>query len=324
LKLILICGVAVALGLLATTGGTPSVRERELDTGRLVLRASAEADPFMLRRAATAVRDLEDSAARRALARAASALAEGDRSELISGLLVYGTVLERHGEYAEAVEIYRAVLCAEPSDVLAALHTARAARKAGRRKEAVELYRQAGAATPHGHPIGLMARIGESLVSERPLEELTAALRAARSARDTEAMAVAREERARLHLAAGKPGAALRDLGAAAARFPARVDRVRVLHQMAEILVLEGDALAAREALLCALDHAGDPHRGHTLQRLRTLARSMGDELELRRHRGRISRDLVILVPARMRARTTRSRVRQVSRLRDLLPPCRC
>lgn len=314
----------MTLGLLATTGSTPSVRERELDTGRLVVRASAGRDPFVLRRAASAVRDLEESAARRALARAASALADSDRAALISGLLAYGTVLERHGEYAEAVEVYRAVLGAEPADVLAALHTARAARKAGRREEAVELYRRAGAAAAPGRPIGLMVRIGEALVSERPLEELTAALRAARRARDAEAMAVAREERARIRLEASDPGAALRDLGAAAARFPARVDRVRVLHRMAEILVSQGDAVAAREALLCALDHVGEAHRGHTIQRLRTLARSMGDELEQRRTRGQASGPLVTLVPARMRPLATRSRVRQIRRLRDLIPPCGC
>jgi tetratricopeptide (TPR) repeat protein len=261
---------------------TASLRERELETGRLILRAAAKRDAFLTRRATEAAAALDASPARRALVRCADALAgQGDVS---AGLLAFGAVLERHGEHDAAYEAYRASL-PNTSDSCAGLHVARAARRSGRREEALEMYRRLGTDCDDRH-VRLLARIGEALVSADPLSSLTSAIGAARAAHDAEALAVAREERARYQLAACNFDGALRDLAGAAVRFHDCVDRVRVLHRMGELLSARGDLDAAREVLLAALDIVDDRARAHTVQRLRTVARSMGDQLELRRTRG--------------------------------------
>lgn len=270
---------------------TASVRERELETGRLMLRAATNGDGFLVRRAAEAAAALEASPARRALVRCAHALSDG--GDVASGLTAYGAVLERHGEHDAAYEVYLTCLPLT-TDRCAGLHVARSARRSGRREEALAMYRRLGTECDDGH-VQLLARIGEALVSPDPLDALTTTLQAARAAKDAEAVALAREERARYQLAARRIDRALRDLAAAATRFRNPVDRVRVLHRMAELLSARGDLDAAREVLLTTLEIVDDRARAHTVQRLRTIARSMGDQLELRRTRGRGNATLTTL-----------------------------
>jgi tetratricopeptide (TPR) repeat protein len=300
-----------------------SVRERELEVGRLVLRAVSGRDAFLTRRASAAVAALDGSAARRALRRVVRALAEADDRAVRAALPSYGATLEQHGAHEAAAEVYELAMRLWPGDAAATLHAARAARRSGRRDDALRLYRRAGqecAGDPH---MSLLVRIGEALVSKQPLESLTAVVRDARRAADRDALAIAREERARL-ASRERNGLAVRDLAAAAGRYSDRTDRVRVLHLLAELLSGRGDLLGAREALLAAAEQAGATHRGHSVQRLRTVARSLGDELELRRSRGQAAAGPVTLAPARRPGSRGRSAAPRLGWLRSLLsvPAC--
>ncbi|HSJ24835.1 MAG TPA: tetratricopeptide repeat protein [Longimicrobiales bacterium] len=308
---------------LATTTSTVSVRERELEVGRVVLQAAMTGHPFLVRRAGELVTGLENGPARRPLRWTLEQAADGSSAtpRVITGLLGYGAVLERHGEHGEAEHVYRAVLELRPRDASVALHVARAARKAGRREEALALYRHAGQCAGGDTHMQLLVATGEALVSDDPDQRLTAVIVSARRAGKRDAEAVAREERARVRLSARRGGAALRDLLAAAVRFRDAHDRVRVLHRAAELLTARGDLPAAREALLTALDVVPDAHRGHTLQRIRTVARAQGDELELRRSRGRGASPVVTLAPSPARRPAAASAVRHVRRLRDVVTP---
>jgi tetratricopeptide (TPR) repeat protein len=298
-----------------------SVREREVEVGALVVRAAGVRDAFLVRRAGEAVAALEASPVRRALTRATEGLNESDEERVATGLLSYGAVLERYGVHDEAARVYGAVMTSRPGDARVTLHTARAARKAGRRDEAAALYRCAAEQAGGNVRMALLVRIGEALVSDDTCSGLDAVIRDARRARDGDALAIAREERARLHVAARRNPAALRDLAAAAGRYTDRVDRVRVLQRMAELLSSRGDLMAAREVLLAALEQAGGAQRAHTVQRLRTVARAMGDQLELWRSRGQGASSLTTLtpVPAR-RVAPADSLVPRLRRWRSLLP----
>jgi tetratricopeptide (TPR) repeat protein len=311
---------------LAIIEGQATIRERELEVGRLVLRAARAGDPFLVRRALKAVGELEAGPARRALRHAVEGLADlseagaKNNDAVARGLLGYGAVLERHGVHEGAEEVYRAVLDGSPEDARMMLHVARAARKAGRREEALELYRRAGQQCGSDVHMRLLVGIGEALLAESPEAALTEVLHAARRADANVAVAVAREERARLRVAA-RGGGALRDLASAALRYRDPQDRVRVLYRLAELLTARGDLPAAREALLAAQDAGTSAQRGHTVQRLRTVARALGDELELRRSRGQGSGSLVTLAPAGARRRSAMlsSRTPRIRRLRDIL-----
>jgi tetratricopeptide (TPR) repeat protein len=297
-----------------------SLRERELEAGRLVVRAVIAGHSWLLRRAMTAVSTLESGPARRPLKLAVErALDAADfDEEVCAGVLGYGAVLERHGEYVEAEQVYAAVLMQRPSDSSVALHAARAARRAGRREAALRLYRRAGEHAGGDAHMQLLVRIGEALVSDAPEPALTAVIRAARQARNRVAVAIAREERALLRIRTRRSAAALRDLLFAAARYRDVQDRLRVLHRAAELLSARGDLLAAREVLLAARDMAGETQRSHTVQRLRTVARALGDDLELRRTRGQGNTGIVTLAPVR-RATHRTVLLQRVCSLRDML-----
>lgn len=305
-----------------------SVRERELEVGRLVLRAAATGDSFLLRRAQQAVSSLDAGPARRALRRVVDGLAGGDDAAAQGGLLAYGGVLERHAVYDVAADVYRQVMESRPGDARVTLHAARAVRRAGRRSEALELYREAGQQSGEDGHLLLLVRIGEALVSETPVDALSDVVRDARRTGDMDALAIAREERSRFRAAAGHSGRAIRDLAAAAGRYTDRIDRVRAAHSMGELLSARGDLAGAREALLAALDLVHDAQRGHTVQRLRTVARAMGDELELRRSRGQAAKGgLVTLAPMPRKLNTgTTMRIPPTApalrRWRSALPVC--
>jgi hypothetical protein len=295
-----------------------SVRERELDAGRLVVRAVMSGHPWLLRRARGVVSDLESGPARRPLRLAVERAvdAPGFGEEVCAGVLGYAAVLERHGEYVEAEDVYAAVLRQRPSDSCVALHAARAARKAGRREAALRMYRHAGEHAGGDAHMQLLVRIGEALVAEAPESALTSVISTARRADNRVALAIAREERALLRIRARRSRAALRDLLVAAVRYRDVQDRVRVLHHAAELLSSRGDLLAAREVLLAARDIGGAAQRAHTVQRLRTVARALGDDLELRRTRGQGSPGIVTLAPVR-RAVHSSALLRRIRFVRD-------
>jgi hypothetical protein len=202
-----------------------------------------------------------------------------------------------------------------------ALHAARAARKANRREAALELYRRAADGAQSNTRMQLMVAIGEALVSMEPERKLGAVLRRARAVGDRIAVAIAREERACIRARATRTTAALRDLMSAAVRYTETQDRIRVLHRMGDLLTARGELMAAREALLAAVDlAAGTTQRPHTVQRLRTVARALGDDLGVRRTRGQGSASLVMLAPVTRRAATALSpTLPRVQRLRDTL-----
>jgi tetratricopeptide (TPR) repeat protein len=296
-----------------------TLRQRELEAGRVVLRAVLSLHPFLLRRAAALVDELEGAAVRRPLRRTLESAADGeDPAGMSAGLLGYGCLLERHAEYAEAERVYRVVLSLQPGSAATALHAARAARRAGRRDEALALYRQAGEHASGDEPMQLLARTGEALVAEAPELALTSVIAAARKAGLAHVVAIALEERAGVRIAERRVAAALRDLLVAAGRFNDSHDRVRVLHRLADLLTARGDLAAAREALLTALDLVHEAQRGHTIQRLRTVARAMGDSIELHRRRGQGNAGLVTLAPVRGRAGVApAAAARRIRRLRD-------
>lgn len=302
-------------------GAPASVRQRELEAGRLVL-AAAAAGSFVARRAADDARALGPGPARRALVHAADACRSGDQAAARSGLLAYGAVLERHGLHVDAGEVYRGVLTLFGDDAHVALHAGRAARRASDRAEAMRLYAIAARHANGETTLTLLARMGAALLADDPIAELASVIHAARRARAWEAYAIGREERARLERAAGRSGAAVRDLVAALRRYPDRQDRMRVLHALADLLIARGDLAGAREALLAALELARPSARGHTVHRLRMLARLMGDELELLRSRGSAAPTIVTLMPPRERiARDVRSLAPRLRRMRDLMSP---
>lgn len=292
------------------------MRERELEVGRVVLRAVSARHPFLLRRAEGDATALEGGPARRPLRRAVECAQDGDASGAVAGLLGYGSVLERHGEYVEAETVYRAAMALDESDSCLALHAARAARKAGRRDAAMALYRHAGEKSAGNARMQLLVRIGEALVSSDPEGRLSRVLAAARREGLRDVVAIAREERALVRLYARRRHAAVRDLLRAAAGFRDSQDRVRVLHRLADLLSASGDLHAARETLHAALDIATEAQRAHTVQRLRTVARAAGDEVAMRRTRGQGATAMVTLAPAR--AAGGRSVARHVRRLRDI------
>jgi tetratricopeptide (TPR) repeat protein len=305
---------------LAVTTSPISVRKKELEAGRIVLRAMTGGHPFLVRRAHAAVAALDSGPARRPLLRTIECVAEtpDDVAGAVLALLGYGSVLERHGEYREAEQVYRAVLPLRPDDSRIPLHAARAARKAGDRAAALALYRLAGERAGGDSHMQLLVQVGQALIADEPEHALTSVVAAARTAGNREVEAVAREERARLRQGTRRGGAALRDLVAASGRFRDSHDRIRVLHRAAELLTARGDLLAAREALLTALDLASETQRGHTVQRLRTVARAMGDDVALRRTRGQGTTTLVTLAPPRARRAGAPSRTaRHLRRVRD-------
>ncbi|MHB1167991.1 MAG: hypothetical protein ACYC28_01755 [Longimicrobiales bacterium] len=300
-----------------------SLRQRELEAGRLVLRAARSGDAFLARRAAQEARALGAGPARRALVHAVDALEAGPDGDARRGMVAYGAVLERHGLHADAAQVYGAVLSMFGDDASVALHAGRATRRSGDRTAAMRLYGVAAAQARGDETLELMAAIGVALIAEDPVTALAPIVREARRARRWEAYAIAREERARLNRSAGRSASAVRDLFAALRRYTDRQDRVRVLHALADVLSSRGDLMGAREALLIALDVARPSMRVHTIHFLRALARTMGDDLELRRSRGNGAPAMVMILPPKARVVSdVRSLAPRLALLRSSLPVC--
>ncbi len=309
-----------ALSVLAAAAPA-SLRQRELEAGGLVLRAARSGDGFLARRAARDARALGAGPARRALVHTVDALADGAHHNVRRGLVAYGAVLERHGLHADAAQVYGAVLSMFGDDASVALHAGRATRRSGDRATAMRLYGVAAAHARGDETLELLAAIGVALVAEGPIEALAPIVRDARRARRWEAYAIAREERARLSRSSGHSAGAARDLFAALRRYTDRQDRVRVLHALADLVSSRGDLTGAREALLIALDVAHPSMRVHTIHFLRALARTMGDDLELRRSRGSGAPAMVMVMPPKGRlASAVPSIAPRLARLRASLP----
>jgi tetratricopeptide (TPR) repeat protein len=271
---------------------SPGERGRRAAAGALVLRAAeravepAEGLVFLLGRARAEAEGLPRGAERSILRRLLALLEAGAGPDRLAGSLVsYACELERTRRLPEADAALSLARSLAPEDAGVALHAGRVARKLGERERALELYRAARDLDGGDGSIARLAEVGEAVVSPEPEVRLARAIRRALRSGDAEAAAVGMEERARVRRAAGNRGRAARDLCLAAVRFTDPVDRARVAHELADVVIASGDPLAAREALLVAADWGDAPQREHAQARLHTLSRDMGDQVGMRRWR---------------------------------------
>lgn len=183
----------------------------------------------------------------------------------------------------EAAAILDHAVDERPTEIEPILGRARVARKGGDVERARSLYRRVRQLADADEVLGELAAVGEAMVAPDPEAALTGALRRLRSLPVPEATAVAYEARAQVRRRSGRPGAALRDYLAAAIRFTDAMDRGRLGQEMADLLIGIGDALAAREVLLHTLRYAHPRQVTGLESRLRVLARTMGDDLGVRR-----------------------------------------
>lgn len=300
------------------------VRAQRAAAVALVLRSvesALEGEPggaFLRRRAEAAVEGVE-SGVERALLRRLLLLGEaGDASGLAGTLVDYGYQLETTRRLPEADAVLTLARCAAPESAAVALHAGRIARKQGDGERALALYRLARELDGSGGGLARLAVIGEAVVSREAERALSQAVRAAVREGDAEAAAVGLEERARVRRAGGARDAAARDLVVAAARFRDPVDRARVAHQLADLHLAGDDPLAAREALLLALEMGDSTQRGHARGRLHTLCRDLGDQVGMRRWRSFTPPALVSL-SAGPRRRVQRSAAARLARWRERL-----
>ncbi len=287
--------VLVAAGALQQISeSSPGERGRRAAAGALVLRAVEQAVErgqgfqFVAARAGVEVSGLERGPERAVLRRILLLLegeGEVETARLASPLVGYACELERTRRLPEADAALLLARSAAPDDAEVALHCARVARKLGDRERALELYSAARDLDGVGGSVARLADVGEAVVSDDAERALTRVVRAALRAGDAESAAVGLEERARARRAAGDRRGAARDLCLAAARFTDGVDRARVAHELADVTVASGDPLAAREALLVALEWGDAPQKEHARARLHTLARDLGDQVGARRWR---------------------------------------
>jgi len=302
-----------SLGEGRATGRTASSasavgRDPVVEVGRLVLAAvtatvgegEAEAPGFLRRRAGREISGLPAGAERRLLGKVVRALEapQGDRDSVVCALLEWAGHLEARGHLAEAEGVIVRARRICPSDPELLLHQGRIARKRGERQRAGRLYERVRRLDSAGGRLTRMAAVGRGMVGAGDGQtSLGEGLREARRAGDREAEAVAREERARLRRRRGELEAALRDYAVAAFRFRDPADRGRVGHEAADMLLAAGELGGAR-SVLRATEGAGHPREAERARvRLREVARSIGDELGIRRWAGRGAGDLVSLGP---------------------------
>jgi len=303
----------------------PGERGRRASVVALVLRAVDRASGgeavcgFWVRRAEQEVERLP-AGAERALLRRLLLLAEASgagegRAPLADALVEYACALEEGRRLPEADAVVSLAWAIAPVDPRVALHAGRIARKAADRERALVLYRTARALDGEGGSLTRLAAIGEAVVSAEPERALSRRLREAVRAQDAEAAAVALEERARVRRGAGDRRGAARDLCFAAVRFSDPVDRARVAHRLADLCVADGDAPAAREALLLALAVGDASQKDHARSRLHAVSRDLGDEVGMRRWRS-FNRPVLVSLSARPR-RTASSMAPRLGRWRE-------
>lgn len=267
-------------------------RARRAGAGALVLRAveraaQGEADAFGLLRARREVEGLDRSRERSILERLLSGVEDGSApgARVARAAVQYACELERTQRLPEADAAAALALGLDGASAATALHAARVARKLGERERALALYCAARDLDGGNGAIARLAAVGEAVVGADPARALSRAVRAALAAGDQEAAAVGLEERAALRRAAGDRTGAARDLAAAGVRFAEGVDRARVAHALAGVLLTAGDAGGAREALRIALAVGDRPQQDHARTRLHTLSRDLGDQVGMRRWR---------------------------------------
>jgi hypothetical protein len=267
-------------------------RSRRAAAGALVLAAVERAihgttDEFGMRRARREAEGLERSPEKSILLRVLIVLEEAaDPCARVGAPLVqYACELERTRRLPEANAAASLALVVDAGSAATALHAARLARKLGERERALALYCAARDLDGGSGVIARLAAVGEAVVGTDPERGLTRAVRSALRAGDAESAAVGLEERAAVRRARGNRAGAARDLCLAAARFTDGVDRARVAHELAGVVLAMGDAAGAREAVLAALDWGDAPQKDHARTRLHTLARDVGDQVGMRRWR---------------------------------------
>jgi tetratricopeptide (TPR) repeat protein len=286
----------------ATTGE----RRRRANAVALVLRVVAQAGDrgacwFLRRRAGVEVGAMRKGGERGALLRLLDRVDDSTFTprEVSDCLISLAGELERTHRLPEADAALSLAAELSPRCAEVALHAGRVARKSGDVERAVEMYLRARKLDGGEGSLGRLAAVGEAAVSDDPERALGTVMRVALRRGDVEAAAVAQEERARCRRAAGRQGAAIRDLCVAAARFPDAIDRARVAHELADLASARGDLATIREALLLALSCGDVPQRDHARARLHTLCRGQGDQLGMRRWRSNGPPALVSLTPLR-------------------------
>lgn len=243
---------------------------------------------------------------------------EGGGAAVAEGLVTYGYELEVTGRVAEADAVLTLARQAAPEDAEVALHAGRVARQQGDRARALELYREARRLAGGRGVMSRLGAVGEAAVSDDPEAALTGVIRTARRWGEDEAAAVAFEERSHLRRARGAGSAAAGDLRRAAECYDDPIDRARVAHRLADLYVAGDDPLAAREALLLALDLGDEAQRSHARGRLHTVARDLGDEVGTRRWRS-FGRPALVSLSGRPRRRVRRSDAERVAGWREAL-----
>jgi len=254
---------------------------------------------FLARRAAAELEALPAGAERSLLGRVLGC-AEANGADLVRSLVAYAAALEEARRLPEADAVMMLALALDGTRAEHALRAGRIARLLGDRARALVLYglaRQLDGAG--GGQIARFAAIGEAVVADDPERALAVAIRAAVRVGDGEAAAVGLEERARIRRARGDRSGSARDLGIAAARFPDRVDRARVTHQLADLFVASNDPLAAREVLEFTVEDGDGAQREHARARMHLLARDTGDQVGMRRWRSFQRPNLVSLSVSR-------------------------
>lgn len=302
-------------------------RERREEAGALVLRAveqvftRAEGREFVATRAEREVARLGSSAEKAILGRLLRRLEEQASAAALAEVLVaYAYELEKTKRLPEADGVLALARVLAPQDAALALHAGRVTRRIGRPDRALRFYRVARTLDRSGGTIARLAAVGEAVVSAAPERELGRAIRTAVRAGDGEAAAVALEERARVRRAAGRRRAAARDLGIAALRYSDAVDRARVAHELADVMLVMGDAPATREALLAALQLGDGSQRDHARGRLHTLCRDTGDQIGMRRWRS-ASRPALTSLSLRPRLSAATTAAPRLSRWRERVEP---
>lgn len=281
-----------------------------------------DASRFGALRARQEVERLEPGPERAMLLRLLLLEGRWDDAESAAGvvdlLVDYAYELELTRRLAEAEAVLALALALAPESATVALHAGRVARKQLRRDAALGFYRRARALDRDDGSLGRLAAIGEAVVSSEPIPLLGTVLRRAVRAGDSEAAAVALEERSRLRRAGGDRSGAARDLCIAAVRFTDPVDRARVAHQLADLFATAGDPMAVREALLLALAVGDASQRDHAQARLHAISRDLRDQVGSRRWRSFQRPALVSLSPT-PRLPISRSAAPRLARWRQQL-----
>jgi tetratricopeptide (TPR) repeat protein len=306
---------------------TANERERRREAGALVLRTveqvfrHAEGWEFVAVRAEREVAALSSSAEKAMLGRLLRRLEEAAPAAGLADVLVaYAYELEKARRLPEADSALALARVLAPREAAIALHAGRVTRRLGQPDRALRFYRVARTLDRSGGTIARLAAVGEAVVSVEPERELARAVRTAVRAGDREAAAVALEERARVRRAAGRPRAAARDLGVAALRYADAVDRARVAHELADLMLVLGDAPATREALLAALQLGDGSQRDHARGRLHTLCRDTGDQIGMRRWRS-ASRPALTSLSLRPRRSAATTAAPWLARWRERVEP---